>query len=243
MCLLHFPLPTVMMWGFTCSLPYVTLKVHYFGFIMLQELYNELQSVFGDVKSPGVSAAFRPSPKSGGTTTVFVAREDGQAWYTLDDNGNKNYIPIDMCLYGAVTNIDEAMSNPSNSKYKPSRKLKVYVTAADGQSYMLYCGFDTAFGKSLVKGLNAFSRSQLQSVAIGLTLSDQDEKVVFANVLTQEGSWEKSDNTTDIDTQYSSLRSKLGVPSKDSKPQTKAAPKKVGVKPVVDSPNLEDIPF
>ena len=211
---------------------------------MLKELYDELSALYGSTGS--ADSDFGPAPKSG-LTTVLIAREGDVCWFTLDASGGRVVIPNDVSLFGTITKVEDVMSTPSNPKYPPSRKLKVYLTGRTGTPYMLHLGFETAAGKSLVKSLNALSVSQLNNVAISVKPSDSDEKVVFVNATTAEGEWQRSDNETDIEVQYNSLRAALGQTIKESTATvaTAAAPKKVPVKSVNESfgPGDADIPF
>lgn len=214
---------------------------------MLKELFEELQAVYESSNQGEVAtSAFALAPKSTkSVTTVFVNRDGGCLWYTLNSNDDKEPIPSDHCLYGTVTGVANAWSTPANPKYPPSLKLKVYVTGIDNNAYMIYCGMETAFGKGLVKSLNAFSTSELkETLALGVKASEQDEKVVFAQVSKADGSYRKSDQETPLDAQYSSLCVKLGQPSTgfENEVPSVAPPSKVSVAPVVDYDG-DEIPF
>ena len=203
---------------------------------MLQELYNELNEVFGKTSNSSGSSGIITMPQSsGGVTTVFIERSDKGCWYVLEDD-ERDYISEDSGIRGRVSEIKVELYEPEG--YEASQKLKVYI-AAESTTYMLWTGVNSSFGKSLIKGLNTLTYAELQDVVIGVTPSKDTKgkgaKVVFANVVLPDGSWKRSDGETPIDTQLSQLRQKLGL--------KEDAPQPIRTQPVPVSPNLADIPF
>ncbi len=182
---------------------------------MLQDIYNELKALYDSEDSSSISSGLVPFPASaGGITTVFVERSADGCWFTLDDNNERSYIPDTNGIRGALTDVKEVTTESMG--YEPKQKLKFYISTDSG-TYMIYCGKDTSFGKSLVKGLAAYTMSELKDIVVGVKPSDETvgkgAKVVFARVVRGDGSYNRTDNDTPVDVQLNGLYSKLGLKS------------------------------
>jgi hypothetical protein len=151
----------------------------------IQDIIQALQSAVGE--SNNSEFGFVNPKKSSSTKFLFVSREHvGDAcWYMLDDSSRPVACPTTSLrgVFKSIYQIDTVRGN--KGQYKAT-KMRLTIEAGS-QTYVLENGADTVLAQSIASAL-LFGKVQLGDIImIQVVPADQNDKVVFANVLDANG--------------------------------------------------------
>jgi hypothetical protein len=158
---------------------------------ILRDLMEALQTLAGDQESNNEFGFVKPDTNKtsvgGGTQYVFVSREfvGDACWYTLDENSKPVPAPT-TCLRGTLSSIYQVDTVRGNKGQYKATKMHLVINTPD-TTYVLENGVDTILSQSIASSILFGNVQPGDTITIMVEPADQNEKVVFASVITADG--------------------------------------------------------
>ncbi len=110
-----------------------------------------------------------------GSCKIYCNRQHGGLWYTL--NGEPSDVP-QTALTGYLKEL-----RFENTERRKKETCKLLITMQADRTYILECGYDTHFSKSLLTAIATLTPEQLYSpITLQPTPGTSDESVLFCRV-------------------------------------------------------------
>ncbi|MBW4456619.1 MAG: hypothetical protein KME55_30255 [Nostoc indistinguendum CM1-VF10] len=110
-----------------------------------------------------------------GNCRIYCNRQHGGLWYTL--NGEPSDVP-QTALTGYLKEL-----RFENTERRKKETCKLLITMQADRTYILECGYDTYFSKSLLTAIATLTPEQLYSpITLQPTPGTSDESVLFCRV-------------------------------------------------------------